>query len=220
MKGLILAGALCCFLLAMEFAIPAWRNHVPLSTAAVFSLPMANDAMQNPGTFQRSIDVYRADRGAELKLPGPDGTSLTVFYFEWDQVEAGPMMRISGHRPEECNIAAGFTLLSQNPKRSFKPPGQSPLVFDTTTFSDPMGRKVHVYKTAWLQGFGSREIREGENRHLRLQNSFERGTGASRVIECGVTAAQDETHAWQIFQKHVLHQIVWSSRMGERPASP
>ena len=46
---LILAAALCCFLLAMEFAIPAWRNNVPPSTAPVFSLPMANDAIQNAG---------------------------------------------------------------------------------------------------------------------------------------------------------------------------
>ncbi len=36
------------------------------------------------GSFQRSIDLYHADRGGELKLPGPDGSSLAVFYFEWD----------------------------------------------------------------------------------------------------------------------------------------
>jgi len=36
------------------------------------------------GSFQRSIDIYHADRGGELKLPGPDGSSLAVFYFGWD----------------------------------------------------------------------------------------------------------------------------------------
>ena len=48
-KPLLFAGALVLFLAAMEFAIPAWRNSVPPSTAAVFSLPMVKDAMQNPG---------------------------------------------------------------------------------------------------------------------------------------------------------------------------
>ena len=75
---------LLLFLAALEAGVLAWRHNVPVSTAAVFSLPMASEAMQHPGSFQRSIDVYHADRSGELKLPGPNGSSLAVFYFEWD----------------------------------------------------------------------------------------------------------------------------------------
>ena len=40
--------------------------------------------VSSPGSLQHTIDVYHADRGGELKLPGHDGSSLAVFYFEWD----------------------------------------------------------------------------------------------------------------------------------------
>ena len=70
---------LLLFLAALEVGVLAWRHNVPVSTAAVFSLPMASEAMQHPGSFQRSIDVYNADRGGELKLPGPDNSSLAYF---------------------------------------------------------------------------------------------------------------------------------------------
>ena len=146
---------LLLFLAALEVGVLAWRHNVPVSTAAVFSLPMASEAMQHPGSFQRSIDVYHADRGGELKLPGPDGSSLAVFYFEWDQVECAAIMGIAGHTPEECNVAAGFNLKSNNPSRIFVAPDHSSLVFDTTTFADPSGRIVHVFKSAWIQGLGS-----------------------------------------------------------------
>jgi hypothetical protein len=207
-----LALLLTAFLIALETAIPLWRSSAPTSSAPVFSLPMMDAAMKNPGEFQRSIDVYHADRGGELKLPGPDNTSLTLFYFEWDQVEAGPMMDIAGHRPEECNVVAGFKLMSHDLSRTFQSETPTPLVFDTTTFADPAGNPVVVYKTAWFQGQGSREIREGENRRLRFQNSFERGSGAARVIECGITGAHDPDQAWQIFQSEVLSKLIWKNR--------
>ena len=83
-KPVGLTAALLLFLVAVEAGVLAWRHNVPVSTAAVFSLPMASEAMLHPGTFQRSIDIYHADRSGELKLPGPNGSSLAVFYFEWD----------------------------------------------------------------------------------------------------------------------------------------
>ena len=109
------------------------------------------------------------------------------------------------------NVAAGFKLLSINAKRFLETPGQSSLEFDSTTFADPGGKNVHVFKNAWLQGFGSRDVREGEAglRNTRLKNAFVRGRGAARVIECGVSGAQDESQAWQIFQEQVLQQLVW-----------
>jgi hypothetical protein len=211
---------LILFLVALEIAIPAWRRSAPVSTAPIFSLPMARAAMNNPGKFQTSIDVYHADRGGELTLPGPDGTSLTVFYFEWDQIEAGPKMAISGHKPENCNIASGLTVESRSENRSFMSPGNFPLVFDATTFADLGGRQVYFYKAAWLQGFGSWGFRDRDKRHLRFKNAFDHGRGAARVIECGVSGAQNEAHAWQIFQTQVLQQLSWSSAKDERPARP
>ena len=83
-KPVGLTAALLLFLVAVEAGVLAWRHNVPVSTASVFSLPMASEAMLHPGTFQRSIDIYHADRSGELKLPGPNGSSLAVFYFEWD----------------------------------------------------------------------------------------------------------------------------------------
>jgi hypothetical protein len=199
------------FLLLLEAAVPAWRDAAPVSRAPVFFLPMAAEAMNRPGGFRHVVEAYQADRGAELKLPGPDRTSLTLFYFEWDQVQAGPMMDIIGHTPEHCNTAAGFTLKSLDPDRIFETPDHDPLVFDASTFTDPAGRGVHVFKAAWMQGHGSRSIREGEHRRLRLRNSFIRGRGAARVIECGVTGAADQAHAWRIFQQQVLQGLVWQS---------
>lgn len=202
--------ALAGFLIALEAAIPAWRKSAPPSSAPVFTLPMMDEAMKNPGKFQGSIEVYRADRGGEMKLLGPAGASLTLFCFEWDQVEAAPMMDIAGHTPEECNVAAGFALKSHNQARSFALAEHDPLTFDSTTFADPAGNPVFVYKTAWIQGLGSWDIRQGQNRDTRLAKSFARGNGAARVIECGVHGAKDEAQAWQIFQSEVLGKLEWS----------
>jgi hypothetical protein len=209
-KPIAVILALAGFLLALEVAVPLWRNDVPVSHAAVFTLPMANEAMRNPGKFQTAIEAYRADRGGELKVAGPADTSLTVFYFEWEQVESSAIMGITGHRPEQCNVGAGFKLQSHNPRRVFEAPDHSSLVFDNTSFSDPMGRNVYVFKIAWIQGLGSWDIRENENRTSRLVKSFRCGRGAARVLECGVTGARDEAHAWQIFKEQVLDQLVWS----------
>lgn len=209
-KPLIIGTAIISFLATLEFAIPAWRNNVPLSTAPIFSLPMAKDAMQNPGDFQRSIDIYQADRGAELKLHGPNDTSITVFYFEWDKIQTSGLGQIDKHEPETCNKTAGLTLRSHDPNRVFETPGHASLVFDVTTFADPQGRIIHVYKMAWLQGFGPRVIQDGFNRQFRFKNAIARGGGAARVLECGVSGAQDESHAWAIFQEQVIKQLVWN----------
>lgn len=137
--------ALILFVVAMEAAIPAWHNSAPVSEAPVFTLPMAAEALKNPGKFQGTINVYNADRGAELKLGGPEGEAMTVFYFEWDQVETGPIMDIGSHAPEVCNVAAGFTPHQRHPNRKFEPGhGQKPFFFDTSTFTDPAGRTVQM----------------------------------------------------------------------------
>lgn len=202
--------ALMGFLLALETAIPAWRNRAPVSTAPVFSLPLAGTAMKTPGDFQHVIEKYQANRGAELELPGVDDTSLTLFYFEWDQVEVGPIMGIQLHAPEVCNSSAGFVFRSRDASHVFQEFDHSPLVFDTTTFSYPVGRNVHVFKTVWVQGLGSWNIRSDSDRWTRLKISFARWHGVARVIECGVTGARDETQAWRIFRSEVLGKLKWS----------
>jgi len=120
------------------------------------------------------------------------------------------MMDLVGHVPEQCNVVAGFTLESVNPDRIFESTGQAPLMFDSTTLTDPGGRTFYAYKGAWMQGFGSRDIREGLSRRDRFDNSFVRGRGAARVLQMGITGAQDEAHAWQIFQSEVLGKLAWS----------
>lgn len=216
---LILGLTLVGVLLSLEIAIPAWRNSVPISKAAVFSLPMAKDAMQNPGHFQQAIDIYHADRGAELKLPGPDGTSLTVFYFEWDQVEASHKRYFYSHNSEYCITSAGFTLESRNANRTFKSPVHPSLVFDAATFADPGKRQVYVYKVTWVQGLGVLGLRDRDERSLRFKYAFDRGRGAARFIECGIFGAQDENQAWQIFQDQVLQHLSWPLPKPERGVS-
>ncbi|MFZ9937814.1 MAG: hypothetical protein ACO3JG_12280, partial [Luteolibacter sp.] len=139
--------------------------------------------------------VFKADHGAKWNHITDDGARLTVFYFEWDKVEAGPVMSIAGHSPDECNVAAGFNLQAVLPPRSFEVPGQPPLVFDATHFTDPSGRSVHMFKLAWIQGMGSRPLREATRRLERLQNSFFRHEGAARVLQAGVFDAQYAHHA-------------------------
>jgi len=46
-KSKIHLSLLLLFLASLEAGVLAWRHNVPVSTAAVFSLPMANNAMQN-----------------------------------------------------------------------------------------------------------------------------------------------------------------------------
>ena len=181
---------------------------------------MASEAMLHPGSFQRSIDVYNADCGGELKLSGPDGSSLVVFYFEWDKIEVGGLQELTKHEPETCNKAAGLTLRSHNPNREFQTLDHTSLVFDVTTFADSANLIVYVYKVAWLQGVGCQAMQNGDNRLLRFKNAITRGGGAARVLECGITGARDEDHAWQIFQNQVLQQLTWTAGMAERPARP
>jgi hypothetical protein len=95
------------------------------------------------------------------------------------------------------------------PSRSYDVPGQPPLVFDATHFTDTAGRSVHMFKLAWIQGLGARKLREGAERAQRLQNSFLRHQGAARVVQAGVFDAQNADHAWEIFRTQVLDQLKW-----------
>jgi hypothetical protein len=205
-----LAFVLIALLVLGEGALALWR-HLPIepSTAPVFSFPPAAANFDKPGKLAPAIEAYGADRGAEWHSTATDGSRLSVFYFEWDRVKAGPKLEMAGHSPDECNVAAGFTLKSVLPSRSFEVPGQPPLVFDATHFTDPSGRSVHMFKLAWIQGLGSRPLREGTRRFERAGNAFLRHQGAARVLQAGVFDAQDADHAWQSFRTQVLDHLKW-----------
>jgi hypothetical protein len=190
-----------------------WRN-LPISpsTAPVFSYPAAAAHFDQPGDLVPAIKSYQADRGGECKLTSADGTPLTVFYFEWDRVDVGPMMTTAGHTPDECNIALGYQLQEIGANRTYQVAGQLPLIFDSTHFVDSTGRDIFIFKLAWMQGLGSRSIREGQGgayRAKRLMNSFIRHSGALRVLQAGVFGPRDADHAWQVFQSEVLDTLVW-----------
>jgi hypothetical protein len=201
---------LLLFIVLAGSGLALWR-YLPIapSTAAVFSFPAAAERFDQAGEFAGAIAVYHADRGAECKLSAPDGSQITVFYFEWDQVKAGPMMGATGHTPEQCNVAAGFKLLEVAANRTYQADGQLPLVFDSTHFADSGGQDVFVFKMFWMQELGTRSLREGESRIERLKSSFIRHAGAARVLQGGVSGARDADHAWQVFQSDVLEKLEW-----------
>ena len=217
--------SLCLFILLVlgQIAWALWR-FLPIepSTASVFHYPTAASRFGDPGDLKVAIEMYQADRGAELALTAPDGLELTVFYFEWDRIGAGPMMTTAGHTPDQCNVAAGFTLVSVDPPRTYQAPGQLPMVFDATTFKDKAGRDMYTFKLAWMQGLGSRSIREGKGglyRIERLRNSFIRHVGELRVLQAGVFNARNSDQAWQAFQSQVLDQLEWKTEENQQTES-
>ena len=205
-----LAVILIALLLLGEAAVAVWR-HLPIepSTAPVFSLPPAAANFGKSPDLAPAVEMYGADRGAEWNTTAPDGTRLTVFYFEWDQSKPGPHMELAGHAPEICNVSAGYSLQAILPPRSYEVPGQPPLVFDSTHFTDPSGRSVHMFKLAWIQGMDSLSFYRGYDRQRRLRDSFLRHHGAARVLQAGVFDAQNADHAWQSFRTQVLDHLKW-----------
>jgi hypothetical protein len=203
---------LLIFLLVLAGGGLALWRYLPIapSTAPVFSYPAAAARFDQAGEFAAAIEIYNADRGAECKLAAPDGSQLTVFYFEWDEIKAGPMIAATGHTPEQCNVASGFKLLEAATSRTYQASGQFPLVFDCTRFADSGGRDVFVFKMFWMQGLGTRSLREGDSRIERLKSSFIRHAGAARVLQGGVSGARDADHAWQVFQSEVLRKLEWN----------
>lgn len=207
------SALLLALLVLSQAGLALWR-YLPIepSTAPVFSYPAAAEKFDSSPDLAPAVELYRADRGAEIKITSPEGSQLTVFYFEWDRIGAGPMMTTAGHSPDECNIAAGFKLASSPTIRTRTVPGQLPLVFDATHFVDPTGKDMYMFKIAWMQGLGSKSIREGQgglHRLERMGNSFIRHIGALRVLQAGVTNVRDADHAWQTFQSEVLEKLVW-----------
>lgn len=203
---------LISFLVLIDLTLGSWHRSSPDPTAPVLSLPLAAEASKQPAAkdFQKAIEQYKADRGAELKIDRPDKAKLIVFYFEWDRIEHGPIVTIAGHLPEECNVAAGFDFQGRLENRTYQRLGQDPLSYDATRFVAPSGQTVYVFKGAWIQGVGSWNLSDVYSRSQRLRGIFNKQVSAARILQAGVFGALNEEAAWQIFQSEVLDQLCWN----------
>ena len=201
---------LIVFLVLVEVGLAVWKNSdIAPSNAPVFTWPQAVARFGQPGELAGPIKTLHADRGAECRMDAPGGIHLDVMYFECDPIRVGPMMGFTAHTPEVCNVGIGYNLLGIDPPRSYEVLGKLPITFDCTRFSDPSGHKVFVFKTVWVQGIGSMELREGFDRMLRFKNAFVRHVGAARIVEAGIFDARDVDEAWEVFRRQVLDQLVW-----------
>jgi len=199
------------FVLVLESSLAGWWwwSGVP-SSDPVFSLPVAADRFGKTPALAKAQAKYGADRAAELDYLTPDGTALTVQYFEMDRMESGPAMGFAAHPAEECNVRLGYKFLGIDPSRTYLGPQGAPLRFDCTRFADGNGKPVFMFKIAWIQGAGAWQVRnEGSDRIERLRRSFVRHTGAARVMLAGVFNAADGEHAWQAFCGQVLDRLEW-----------
>ena len=197
-------------LLAIEGGVQAWRHVGPApSKAPVFYWKGAELLTSAPPPFGSALTLYKADRGSEKTELLPDGRKMTLFYFEWDRMELGPMIDAGGHKAEQCNVEYGsFKLQRSGEKRIHKFPNGETLSFDYTLLAEPNGRQVYVYKIPWLQGFGALDDMSND-RTTRLCRSFIRHCGAARVLEAGIFGAASEDEAWGLFVREVLEKLEW-----------
>ena len=197
-------------LLGIEGGVQAWRHsEIAVATAPVFEWKGAELLTTAAPPFGAALKLYRADRGAELTQLLDEGRKLTVFYFEWDRLELGPLIDAGGHAAEQCNVEYGsFKLLQSGGHRVYQAANGTSLTFDYTLLAGPDGTPVHVYKIPWLQGYGALEGLT-QNRATRLRGSFLRHSGAARVLEAGIFGAASEDEAWRLFQREVLDGLEW-----------
>lgn len=154
-------------------------------------------------------EQYQADRGGQWKFETGKSLPVTLYYFEWDQLETAPTMVIDGHHAELCNESVGFRLLERLPSRRLAGPEGTVVEFDVTHFADPNGRRVFSFKNVWLSDTGNWDQRR-KSRGLRLQLAFVRRKDSARVLQAGVFDAKDADEAWKVFQSEVLTGLVWS----------
>lgn len=184
---------------------------VAASQAPVFHLSAsAGGAGKTDKSFDQALAVYKADRGWQIGTSRQAQPSLTTFYFEWDRMETGPLMQLTNHAPEVCNVASGLIFHGKRPTRTHIFPTGEILGFDATEFKTRQGTPVHVFKATWLQGMGNLDLRRGYNRIERLRGSYVRHVGQARVLQGGIFGSSDENEAWLFFQDNVLSQVRWS----------
>jgi hypothetical protein len=187
------------------------RIPIPQSTGPVFGWPLDLGVPGDESDLGAAVSAYGADSGQRREFALGNGLRLSTMFFTWKSAEMGPIMEISRHAPEVCNVAAGFTFVGHHPLRSHQFPGGEQLQFDVTEFKTPGGIGTYVFKTAWMQGIGTLSIERGEDRLARLYGAFRRHAGAARVLQGGVFAAPGEEEAWEIFREEVLDHLCWTA---------
>ena len=210
--SLLVIGAV----IATELSLASWNYFALLpSRAAYFSWPQAAARFGKDGDLDRTIEMYRCDRAASHRMTSTDGCEIASIYLEWNRIEAGPAMGFAAHETEICNTALGYRLVKVLPESTFQGPHGAQIHFDTTHFLDPVGRNVFMFKTAWVQGAGSWQIRDQETRRLeRMRRSFDRSTGVGRMVLSAVFDAPNAEDAWKIFNREVASQFVWTPPEG------
>jgi hypothetical protein len=199
-------------IVTIEGGIFIWsRMPVAPSSAPVFFWPRGRTECCHSGNSGPVVAKYSADRGAECRMAGPNGTAVTAFYLEWDKVRADGMTKwVALHSIEICNMTIGYEFLGTETERRLAVPGQAPLIFDCARLSNKAGEAVFVFKTGWIQGNGSFQYHgPGGDRMERLKSSLARQAGAGRMLEAGVFGAQDADQAWRVFERCVLDELVW-----------
>ena len=198
-------------LIAIEGGVLAWRHAgTQPSTAPVFYWQGAPLLTSAPPPFGTALEMYRADRGAQLNKELAEGRKMTFFYFEWDGIDLGPFCDVGGHEAEVCNVAAGFKVLKSGVQRTHTLPGGESLTFDYTLLAEPNGKPVHIYKIRWIQGYGAwLATHSSLDRPLRIRRSLLCHRGAARVLEAGIFGAANEDEAWALFEREVLEMLVW-----------
>lgn len=154
-------------------------------------------------------EAYRSDRGGQWKVDSNGEKRVSIYYFEWDELETAPTMVLDGHHAELCNEAAGFKLLERLPSRFLEAPDGDKVEFDFTRFKDPAGHVVYLFKNVWLANTGNWDLRH-KSRGKRLQLSFVRRKDAARVLQAGVYSARDADEAWEIFRSEILSHLAWN----------
>jgi hypothetical protein len=187
------------------------RIPIQQSTGPVFGFPAELGTPVDDSGLAVAILGYGADSGQRREFACGSGVTMSTMFFTWERAEMGPILEISRHAPEVCNVAAGFTFIGHHPLRSHRFPGGEQLQFDVTEFKTPAGTGTFVFKTAWMQGIGTLSIQRGEDRLARLQGAFRRHAGAARVLQGGVFAAPDEEAAWAVFREKVLDHLIWTA---------
>jgi hypothetical protein len=204
------AAAVILFLVVLEAGVALWQHNIPVSTAPVFSYPPAVANFGKSATLAPAIEMYRADRGAELTKDLPDGRKMTIFYFEWDKVKLGPFSIVGGHDTELCNVEYGsFKLLQKGKQRIHTAANGETLRFNYTLLAESNGKPVYVYRMPWIQGFGTWVNLGMNDRTTRVRRALFRQQGEARVLQGGISGVASEDEAWGLFQREVLDRLEW-----------
>lgn len=200
----------CAGILVVEAGVQFWRHReIPASAAPVFSLPGVELVRSAEPPFGAALEQYRADCGAMQSIALPEGKRIDLFYFEWGEMEVGPLSDVLAHEAEVCNVAAGFKVVSTGRIFRYDAGAGGMLDFRHTELDDGSGQRIHVFKLPWVQGIGAMHIGSYRDRMLRLERSFIRHRGSARVLQAGVYGAADVDEAWGIVQAELLAGLEW-----------